>query len=154
MEPIEPTVNNQILTSATERSLLVPATDRKSNSAELLTVASELSGATQQLLEVMTESELAPEEILDQATQLLSVYDEYLEVLEMEIDSADQSDSVSEEAPQKPMDPPNDLIGLYLVFDYDREVLRTVFGIIEAELLKAAPGKTKTLQGKLGHLGA
>ena len=142
MDINESVPNKEFAAPATKPSPFVADPDRHLVVAELLTAGSELSDATEQLLELMTQPGATPEQILDQAIELLSVYDELLEVLEIEIDSMDHRDFPGE-LPEDSNQAQKDLVGLYLIFDYDREVLRTVFGTIQAELLRFTPNKAE-----------
>ncbi len=142
-------INGSVLTqepggSSKEKLKTAVSHDKTWPLAELSNAASELAEATEKLMELMMEPGVTPDQALEQGTELLSVYDEYLEVLETEIESTAEAPLLNDDEKESQQGP-DDLIGLYLIFDYDREILRTVFGHIQSELLRKTDKETAPL---------
>jgi hypothetical protein len=99
--------------------------------ADLVAAGVELARATLELLELIAEPEFSDADFLLEATELRAAYDEYLELLQIRIDSMPPESDSSAATSDLSRD---DLALLQAGFDQDRTLLTTIIDFVQSDL--------------------
>jgi hypothetical protein len=136
-------------TNGNKEPIQPPDTATDSVPHELIEAGTDLVAMTEEFFELTTSPSFTDADFVREGASLLAIYDEYLELLELEIDPGQGGTETDRTTAE--------LEPLYIRFDYDRSVLAAMVGTMGDESLnEAVEGADPTVlsQSESDHLAS